>query len=39
MKTLLLALTLFALPAAAQTPMPIIAPTGHVHTADVDLAY
>ncbi len=23
----------------AQTPMPVIAPTGHVHTPDVDLAY
>jgi proline iminopeptidase len=38
MKTLLLTLAL-TLPAAAQTPMPIIAPTGHVHTPDVDLAY
>ena len=38
MKTLFLTLAL-TLPIAAQTPMPIIAPTGHVHTADVDLAY
>jgi len=38
MKTLLLTLAL-TLPIAAQTPMPIIAPTGHVHTADVDIAY
>jgi proline iminopeptidase len=39
MKTLLAAALLLTLPAAAQTPMPVIAPTGHVHTADVDLAY
>jgi proline iminopeptidase len=40
MKTLLtLALATLTLPLAAQTPMPTIAPTGHVHTADVDLAY
>ena len=32
-------LALFASTAFAQTPMPIIPPTGHVHTADVDLAY
>jgi proline iminopeptidase len=38
MKTLLLTLAL-ALPIAAQTPMPVIPPTGHVHTADVNLAY
>ena len=38
MKTLLLTLAL-TLPIAAQTPMPIIAPTGRVHTADVDIAY
>jgi proline iminopeptidase len=38
MKTLLLTLAL-ALPIAAQTPMPVIAPTGHIHTADVNLAY
>jgi proline iminopeptidase len=41
-KTLLLTLALalaLTLPAAAQTPMSIIAPTGHVHTPDVDIAY
>jgi proline iminopeptidase len=38
MKTAILAL-LLAAPAFAQTPMPIIPPTGHVHTPDVDLAY
>ena len=38
MKTLLLTLAL-TLSAAAQTPMPIIAPTGHVPTPDVSLAY
>ena len=35
---LLLALAV-ALPLTAQKPMPVIPPTGHVHTADVDLAY
>ena len=40
MKTLLtLALATLTTAALAQTPMPTIAPTGHVHTADVDLAY
>ena len=43
MKTALLALALGILPLAkpvlAQTPMPVIPPTGHVHTPDVDLAY
>ena len=39
MKTLLTLALAFATAAAAQTPMPTIAPTGHVHTADVDLAY
>jgi proline iminopeptidase len=40
MKTLLtLALATLTLPLAAQTPMPTIAPTGHVHTTDVDVAY
>ena len=38
MKTLLLSLAL-SLPAAAQTPMPAIPPTGHVPTSDVDIAY
>jgi proline iminopeptidase len=38
MKTALAAL-LLAGPILAQTPMPIIPPTGHVHTPDVDLAY
>ncbi len=38
MKSLLLTLAL-AFPLAAQTPMPVIPPTGHVHTADVELAY
>src|SRR5580692_1437981 len=43
MKTAILALALGLLPLAtsaiAQTPMPTIPPTGHVHTPDVDLAY
>jgi proline iminopeptidase len=43
MKTAILALALGILPlttsAFAQTPMPVIPPTGHVHTPDVDLAY
>jgi proline iminopeptidase len=43
MKTALVAFALSILPFAAsafaQTPMPVIAPTGHVHTPDVDLAY
>jgi proline iminopeptidase len=39
MKTLLTLALALATAAAAQTPMPTIAPTGHVHTADVDLAY
>src|SRR5580692_8528886 len=43
MKTAILALALGLLPLAtsaiAQTPMPVIAPTGHVHMPDVDLAY
>ena len=43
MKTAILALALgilpLATPAFAQTPMPVIPPTGHVHTPDVDLAY
>ena len=43
MKTALVALALgilpFAASAFAQTPMPVIPPTGHIHTADVDLAY
>lgn len=34
----LLALSLAA-PTIAQTPMPVIPPTGHAHTSDVDLAY
>jgi proline iminopeptidase len=38
MKTLLLTLAL-TLPIAAQTPMPVIPPTGHVPTPDVSLAY
>jgi proline iminopeptidase len=38
MKTTLLALALTSA-ALAQTPMPVIAPTGRVHTPDVDLAY
>jgi proline iminopeptidase len=38
MKTAILAL-LLATPALTQTPMPVIAPTGQVHTPDVDLAY
>ena len=36
---LLLALAVLTLPLAAQTPMPVIPPTGHVHTPDVDIAY
>lgn len=41
MKILLTSLVLLALtlPAAAQTPMPIIPPTGHVNTTGVNLAY
>src|SRR5215469_239533 len=42
MKNALLSAIAFAALAsstAAQTPMPVIAPTGHVHTPDVDLAY
>jgi proline iminopeptidase len=40
MKTLLtLALATLTLPIAAQTPLPIIPPTGHVPTPDVSLAY
>jgi proline iminopeptidase len=39
MKTLLTLALALTTAAAAQTPMPTIAPTGHVHTADVDLAY
>jgi proline iminopeptidase len=43
MKTAILALALgllpLATPAIAQTPMPMIPPTGHVRTPDVDLAY
>jgi proline iminopeptidase len=35
---LLLALAI-TLPLTAPKPMPVIPPTGHVHTADVDLAY
>jgi len=38
MKTAIFAL-LLAAPVLAQTPMPVIPPTGHVHTSDVDLAY
>jgi proline iminopeptidase len=38
MKTLLLTLAL-SLPAAAQTPLPTIPPTGHVPTPDVSIAY
>jgi len=38
MKTFLLTLALF-ITATAQTPMPIIPPTGHVPTPDVTLAY
>jgi len=30
---------LLAVPIFAQNPMPVIPPTGHVHTPDVDLAY
>jgi proline iminopeptidase len=36
---LTIALIILTLPLAAQTPMPVIPPTGHVHTPDVDLAY
>ena len=39
MKTLLTLALALTTAAAAQTPMPTIAPTGHVHTTDVDLAY
>jgi proline iminopeptidase len=43
MKTAIFALALaippLAGPIVAQTPMPVIPPTGHVHTPDVDLAY
>src|SRR5580693_7210499 len=43
MKTAIVALALGILPfgasTLAQTPMPVIAPTGHVHMPDVDLAY
>ena len=40
MKPLLtIALTILTLPLAAQTPMPVIPPTGHVPTPDVTLAY
>jgi proline iminopeptidase len=39
MKPLLTLALLLSAPLAAQTPMPVIAPTGHVHTPDVDLAY
>ena len=39
MKTILLALAAMTLPILAQTPMPIIPPTGHVPTPDVALAY
>src|ERR1700742_150300 len=43
MKTAILALSFGILPlttrAFAQTPMPVILPTGHAHTPDVDLAY
>jgi proline iminopeptidase len=40
MKTLLtLTLAAMTLPALAQTPMPVIPPTGHVPTPDVSLAY
>jgi proline iminopeptidase len=43
MKTAIFTLALAILPLAgpilAQTPMPVIPPTGHVHTPDVDLAY
>jgi proline iminopeptidase len=40
MKTLLLTITLaLTLPIAAQTPLPVIAPTGHVPTPDVSIAY
>ena len=35
----LAALTALSLPAFTQTPMPVIPPTGHAHTPDVDLAY
>ena len=38
MKTFLLTLAL-SITATAQTPMPIIPPTGHVPTPDVTLAY
>jgi len=38
MKIAILALA-FAVPVFAQTPMPVIPPSGHVHTPDVDLAY
>jgi proline iminopeptidase len=38
MKTAVLALLLTA-PVLAQTPMPVVPSTGHVHTPDVDLAY
>ena len=38
MKTAILAL-LFTTAAFAQTPMPVIPPTGRVHTPNVDLAY
>ena len=36
---LTLILAAFAFPALAQTPMPIIPPTGHVATPDVSIAY
>ncbi|MGA7155607.1 MAG: alpha/beta hydrolase [Acidobacteriaceae bacterium] len=39
MVSLLAAAFFITTTAIAQTPMPVIAPTGHVHTADVDLAY
>jgi len=39
MKTALAALLLAAYAFAQQTPMPVIPPTGHVHTPDVDLAF
>ncbi|MGA8940935.1 MAG: alpha/beta hydrolase [Acidobacteriaceae bacterium] len=39
MKSLLTVALLLTTSALAQTPMPVIPPTGHVHTPDVDLAY
>lgn len=39
MKLAALLLLSLAASALAQTPMPVVAPSGHVHTPDVDLAY